>query len=265
MIDLSQQSGLEIALDPESGQLAFGSDVLAEDTGARTLGELAEVLALPDRLEDRADEVAYWLYRGVHAPGDADALAERGLRFDLTVTRPGTISGELIETAGHMHSNAPDGVGYPEIYEVLHGRAAFLLQFTDPLRVVVAVCIAGERILIPPGASHLSINIGAEPLVVADLVAIESQNDYGVFRERRGAALYLLREGERWAEQINPHYPHPPTWAVVEGSRFGAFPPVAGPLYTESMASLDDLHYLTAPAPWNPAMQALWDQQPSLR
>ena len=258
MIDLSALAGIPVFLDPDSGELSFGVDVSAEGTGERRVGELADVLAFPEAATDRTDNVAYWLYRGVHAAGDDAALGTHGLRYDLTVTLPGDIGGELIKTAGHIHSIAPDGVGYPEIYDVIHGQAAFVLQFEDPLRVAIALCGPGERILIPPGASHLTVNIGTDALVVADLVAINSQNDYGEFKVRRGAAVHLVEDGAAWTERINSLYDRTPIWHVLDGSRIGDFVPDQSPLYTDAIANTDAYAYLTAPAPRNPEMQALW-------
>jgi glucose-6-phosphate isomerase len=260
VIDLTSLAGIPICLDPDSGELSFGDDVTAEGTGERTVGELADVLAFPEAAADRTDDVAYWLYRGVHAAGDDPLLGAHGLRYDLTVTMPGDIGGELIKTAGHIHSLAPDGVGFPEIYDVIHGQAAFILQFEDPLRVTIALCGPGERILIPPGASHLTVNIGPEPLVVADLVAIDSLNDYGEFKVRRGAAVHLVEDGDAWTERINPLYDVTPIWHVLDGSRIGDFVPGQSPLYTDAIAKIDSYEYLTAPASRNPEMQALWSE-----
>jgi glucose-6-phosphate isomerase len=258
VIDLTERAGFPVSLDLETGELHFGEGVATEAGGARTVGELADVLAFPDAAASREDESAYLLYRGVRVASGESVLTARGLRYDLTVTLPGDMGSELIKTAGHIHSLAPDGVGYPEIYDVLHGQAAFLLQFRDPLRVAIAMCGAGERILIPPGASHLTVNTGWEPLVVADLVAIASQNDYGEFRERRGAAVYLVCDGDSWAERINPRYPTRPIWTVQDGSRIGDFAPGTGPIYSDAMANPGDYGWLTAPASRAAEMLALW-------
>jgi glucose-6-phosphate isomerase len=172
VIDLSDRIGLPISLDLDTGELAFGDDIAVEGTGERRFSELREVLACPEALTEPDDRAAYLLYRGVHDSAHADLFAQNGLRYDLTVVLPGDVGSELTKTAGHIHSAAPDGVGYPEIYDVVHGTAAFILQFTEPLRLTIIVCGPGERILIPPGASHLTVNVGREPLVVADVVAI---------------------------------------------------------------------------------------------
>jgi glucose-6-phosphate isomerase len=258
VIDLTDPIGLPISLDPETGELAFGDDIAVEGTGERRFSELREVLACPDSLTESDDRAAYLLYRGVHDAEHADLFVQHGLRYDLTVVLPGEVGGELTKTAGHIHSDAPDGVGYPEIYDVIHGTAAFILQFTDPLRVTIIVCEAGERILIPPGASHLTVNVGRDPLVVADLVAIASQNDYGEFRTMRGAAVHLVRDQEAWSERINPAYETVPAWRVLDGTRIGDFAPGEGPIYTDATTNPGDYAYLTAPAPREPEMQALW-------
>jgi glucose-6-phosphate isomerase len=249
---------MPIALDPETGELEFGDEVAVEGTGERRFSELRDVLADPDALDDEHDSPAYLLYRGVHCPSDAHVLADHGLRFDLTVALPGEIGGELTKTAGHVHNAAPDGVGYPEIYDVIHGHAAFILQDDEPLNVAIVICGPGERILIPPGASHLTVNIGREPLVVADLVAIASQNNYGELRTRRGAAVHLFRDGDAWTEQINPAYPTTPVWRVLDGTRIGDFAPGEGPIYPDAVGNPDDYRYLTAPAPRQAEMRALW-------
>lgn len=258
MIDLSARAGLPVTLDPETGRLSFADGVAAEGQGQRYVGELRDVLATPEAASDRADEVAYLLYRGVHRVDDGETLARHGLRYDLTVTLPGTVGDELMKTAGHIHELASDGVGYPEIYDVLQGAGAFVLQFEDPLRITIALCEPGDRILIPPGASHLTVNIGPEPLVVADLVARDARNNYGDFRLHRGAAVYLVAEGDAWTERINPRYDTTPTWHVLDGSRIGDFVPDQSPLYSDALANPDAYAYLTAPAARNAEMQALW-------
>ena len=261
MIDISKSSGLPISLSPRLGTITFGDGATAEDEGARVVGDLLDVLAVSEKGAERRNEVAYLLYRGVHRDGDESTLVKHGLRYDVTVTLPGEIGGEYMKTAGHIHSLAPDGVGYPEIYDVLYGQTAFVLQFDDPLRVVIALCGPGERILIPPGASHLTVNLGPAPLVVADLVAIASQNDYGEFRERRGAAVHLFVDGNAWKERINPAYGHAPIWHVLDGSRVGDFVPDHRPLYTDAIAHPDQYQYLTAPSSRSDEMRSLWSSR----
>ncbi|MER3486210.1 MAG: glucose-6-phosphate isomerase, partial [Chloroflexota bacterium] len=101
---------------------------------------------------------------------------------------------ELARTAGHVHSTSASGVSFPEVYEILHGHAAIILQWPASATpdmaclVQIAVCVAGDRIIIPSGAGHLTVNLGDEPLVMSNLVASASENDYAPFAGARGAA-----------------------------------------------------------------------------
>jgi len=261
---LVARSGLEIELNDQTGELRFGEGIGAEGTGRRTIGDLIDVLAYPESAIGREDDTAYYLYRGVMRTGDEGIFAERGLRFDITVTLPGDVGSEFTKTAGHIHSQAPDGVGYPEIYDVLSGTGAFIIQWDEPLRLVIVTVGPGDRVLLPPGASHLTVNSGSAPLVVADLVAVASENNYGILREHRGAAIYLLDDPEPDGlvrQLINPFYRQTPMWQTIEGSRMGDFPPAEGSLYQAFVAKPDDVAYLTAPAPAEMDIQLLWSER----
>jgi glucose-6-phosphate isomerase len=261
---LVARSGLEIELNVQTGELQFGERVGAEGTGRRTIGELIDVLAYPESAIGREDETAYFLYRGVTRAGDEAFFAKRGLRYDITVVLPGDVGSEFTKTAGHIHSKASDGVGYPEIYDVLAGTGAFVIQWDDPLRLVIVMVEPGDRVLLPPGASHLTVNSGPTPLVVADLVATACENNYGILRKHRGGAIYLLDDPEPDGlvrQLINPLYRQTPMWQTIEGSRMGDFPPLDGSLYQSFVAKPDEVGYLTAPAPVNTDIQLLWSER----
>jgi glucose-6-phosphate isomerase len=262
--NLVARSGLAIELNDQTGELRFGDGVLVESTGRRTIGELIDVLAYPESAIGREDDTAYLLYRGVVREGDQPVFAETGLRYDITVTLPGDVGSEFMKTAGHIHNAAPDGVGYPEIYDVLSGSGAFVIQWDAPLRLTIVSVEPGDRVLLPPGASHLTVNTGKTPLVVADLVAIASENNYGILRENRGAAIYLLDDPEPHGlvrQLINPLYKQTPMWQTIEGSRMGDFPPLDGSLYLSFMVQPRDLAYLTAPGEMANEMASLWAER----
>ncbi len=264
MIDLTSAVGLPVALDPDSGSLEFGADVAVQTTGVRRINDLLSVLAVPDQSAGREEEIAYRLYRGVHRTSDIDTFDDAGLRYDLVVTMPGEVGGELIKTAGHTHSLAPDGVVYPEVYEVVFGLAAFVLQFADPFEVVIALCAPGDRIVIPPGASHVTVNRGTVPLVSSNLIAAESENTYDRFFSSRGAAVYLYQgtaEHPGFRQHLNPGYPVRPIWRTIEGSRIGMLGGEGKTLYRDVIQSASEYRFLTAPASFDAEMQALWVSQ----
>lgn len=135
-------------------------------------------------------------------------LRKDDIRYDITVIPPMNLCGEWVKTYGHFHPDNPSGTGYPEIYEVLHGRARYLLQHREGKRFIVIPARKGQTVLIPPGFGHVTVNPGAEtPLVMANLVSNQFSSEYGEFGRCRGASYYLLADGTL---EKNPRYPHMP-------------------------------------------------------
>ena len=146
------------------------------------------------------------MYRDVFRPEDEAAIRNLGVRFDLTVLRPGTVDGEWIKTAGHYHPLVPGHeLTYPELYGVLHGEAIFLLQHStlpgDHRRaaldeVFLIEAHQGEMVCIPPDYGHITINYGECPLVLANWVADHFSSIYEPIRNASGGAFFVLK-GQR--------------------------------------------------------------------
>lgn len=84
----------------------------------------------------------------------------------------------------------PAGVGYPEVYEVLEGRAHFLLQKKTLDDIVLVEAAKGDIVLIPPGYGHVTINPAQnETLTMANLVSTEFSSEYGFYDEMRGGGI----------------------------------------------------------------------------
>lgn len=246
MIDLQPYSGMPLALD-ETGRLIAGPGIALSDPVPRTVRELRSVLADP---EGAADGVVYLMYRGV-APADSAAdLAAHDVRFDVTVIFPGSLGREYIKTAGHYHPEAPGGVAYPEVYEVLHGRAAFLLQRAADDRIDDAVVIyagPGDKINLPPGYGHVTINVGDGPLVVCNIVADGFSSVYGDYARRRGAAYYLLKTPTGPVAQANPNYDRLPPLRAAQPHRDERLGLTGEPLFTVWRRQPELFSYLNHP------------------
>lgn len=254
MQNLTRGAGLAVAVDLTSGKLSFGDGTSSDPPIGRALADLVSVLADPTA---GGPDPAYLLYRDVRTSGDGARLADAGLRYDLTVTRPGTIGSEYVKTAGHFHRPEASGFCNPEVYEVLHGRAAFLLQRWDqgatgsPSIVEGWIVLAGrgDVILIPGHLGHVTINLGTVPLVVSDLVAASSRNDYRAFQENRGAAWYVEPEplspvGFRL--RSNPHYPTGPLPRITTAASFSSGVANGLPLYRRAVGNPAEFHFLVA-------------------
>jgi glucose-6-phosphate isomerase len=205
-VDLSAVSGLPISLDLETGELTATGEVDFGEQGERRLSQLKDVLEDPGAATD--DRICYRTYRGVGTKSDLELLQQHGLRYDITVTMPGLIGREYMKTVGHYHNMGKDGQGYPEVYEVVYGNAAFVLEWIGFAGGFcwIPICESRERITIPFERGHATVNIGTEPLVVCDLIASECTNDYEQFRRSRGALFYIVRSDDGFGAEPNPSH-----------------------------------------------------------
>lgn len=190
------------------GRLEFNEDVIHPEPDVRRLKDAGNVLYKEVPLDDRP---LYYMYRDVHFAKDADWIKKSGIRYDITVILPGTIEGEFIKTVGHFHPLKPGSNDtYPEYYEVLSGRALYLLQKKDEngdvAEFIAVEAQAGDKVFIPPNYGHITVNPGTEPLVMANLIEATFKSDYGPFAAKRGAAYYVLQDNGSYKFVRNQNY-----------------------------------------------------------
>jgi len=174
---------LEIVIDDDYNLIVEGEVVRPK---VRRKGEMAPVLL-------RAygpDEDMYYMYREVFLRKDRDLFEEHRIRHDVTLIPSKKIDGEFNKTLGHYHPG-----DYPELYEVIRGRALFLMQSRDYRRLVIVEAKEGDQALIPPGYGHVTVNVGEGPLIMSNLVFWDFESDYRPFVEKRGALVYVTERG----------------------------------------------------------------------
>ena len=182
MLDLSA-CGLPITFDEKEKKLV--GKVSTGEKGVRTFEDMESVLSNPVK---RINEL-YYMFRNV---GD-DSFGS--IRYDITVIVPGTIGGEFVKTKGHYH---PDN--FPEVYEVIKGRAYYLLQkSSEPYETVDDVIIVeakeGDKVVIPPLYGHITINPESEFLVMSNLVSKKFSSIYEPYMRFKGGAYYFTDKG----------------------------------------------------------------------
>ncbi len=142
------------------------------------------------------DEIIYFMYRGLKMPEHAALFQRHLLSYDITIILPKMLGIEFPKTLGHYHSLSKT-VSYPEIYEVLGGKAHFLLQKgVDKVEdVVVVEASAGDMVIMPPDYGHVTINPGSEALVMSNLICINVKPDYESINAKGGAAYFETTKG----------------------------------------------------------------------
>ena len=181
MLDL-KACGLPITFDEKEKKLV--GKVSTGERGIRTFEDMESVLLDPIK---KIEEL-YYMFRDV---GD-DSFGD--IRYDVTVIVPGTIGGEFVKTKGHYHPGY-----FPEVYEVIKGRAYYLLQkSSEPYETVDDVIVVeakeGDKVVIPPQYGHITINPESEFLVMSNLVSRKFSSIYEPYVKFKGGAYYFTEK-----------------------------------------------------------------------
>lgn len=250
-VDLSYVAGLPLQLDLETGRLELGTRVEVEERSVRRRQDMEGVLAEPSG-EGPVD--LYVMYRRVGTAEVVREAARRHLRYDLTVLHPGTVGREFIKTKGHYHPLKPGtAVTFPEVYEVLYGEALYLLQTepsggAGPEQVVLVQAGPGDKVVIPPGYGHITINPGPDWLVMSNWVSSQFQSLYEPMERTRGGAVYVLKDGHGLRLIPNPVSPPQRSPVLVSAREIPTLGLVDGvPLYRQLSDPSDPLMFLNYP------------------
>ncbi len=263
MINLEDKLGLPLSLDEETYQVSFGEGVPVVEPGVRTLKAIYPVTR--DEEPD-GPPILYWMYRDVCRPEDREKLRPDRLRFDLSVFVPAKLGSELLKSSGHFHPLVPGfPISYPELYEVVHGQATFILQKVNNIcarpqdlvveDVIVLEVQAGQKAMMPPDYGHVTVNTGAEPLVTVNWVCTDFTSHYYSVEQMRGFAYYLLA-GEPPALERNPMYREAPPVRYAVPADVPELGLISGrPVYTECVRSPNKFAFVREPQKY---MEEMW-------
>jgi glucose-6-phosphate isomerase len=208
MIDLSGQAGFPVALDEPSLSLRFGAGITTAPVTIRRLDEVRPLLRDPGAA---GPEHLYTIYMDVRVPGRAEVLSALGLGYGAVVYNHGALGGEALRSQGHVHSApAATGVAYSELYEFWLGRGLVYMQDSATADVKDAIVVEagpGDKVLIPPGWAHATVNLGEGPMAFGAVYALEARLLYEPLRALRGTAHYVLSDGSL---EPNPRYTRMP-------------------------------------------------------
>lgn len=225
MIDLSKVSGLPMELDEKTFKLKLNPPLNHVIPSVRKYEDLKAVLMDPEAKPTRDENEVYYMYRDIFLPEDEELIRNNKVRYDITVIPAAMYGNEFIKTVGHFHSVIPgDEYEYPEIYEVLHGQALFLIQKmedNDPSKIKSVMAIkagVGDKVIYPPNYGHMIANIGNTVLVTANWVSSEYTADYKSIAAEHGMAYYVIKGTDKQFEIIpNTHYKYLPEIKFAQG------------------------------------------------
>lgn len=204
MIDLGLFAGFPVHLDPDGLALAFGSGIATAPVRVRRLDDVRSLLRDPHAT---GPDHLYTIYMDIRVAGVGEVLRANGLGYGAVVYNHGSLGAEALRSQGHVHS-APEatGVAYSEIYEFWHGRGLVYMQdraTADVADVIVVEAGPGDKVVIPPGWAHATLNIGDGPMAFGAVYALEAKLLYEPLRRLQGTAHYVLADG---TFEPNPRY-----------------------------------------------------------
>ena len=164
----------------------------------RIVSQMRDVLADPSIADSAGSTEAYFMYRGAGVHKNEPLFRKHTMRYDVTVISGARLGHESNKTLGHYHPIATEGLSYPELYEIIRGKALMLAQRILPdggFDVTLTEALAGDRVLVPPNYGHITINPTTEPLVMANLVNSDFKSDYAPIAAKRGGAVYAMADG----------------------------------------------------------------------
>ncbi|TSA46218.1 hypothetical protein D4R52_00935 [bacterium] len=194
MMRLEKYAGLPIELR-EDLFLDFAGSVAPVAPAIRDFSSMRSYLKDASSPYWRRD--VYHMYRGVAREEHEQAIREANLEYDLTVIPPGKIGNEYVKTIGHYHAYKPGApVRYPEVYEVVYGKVFWILQSAsddlERLEKVYAISAErGEKIIVPPGYGHVSVNPTDDVLILSNWQSLGNKGIYEPYEKHNGAAYYV--------------------------------------------------------------------------
>jgi len=250
MKDLKKESGLSIYLKDDF-RLDLDIKLMGGEFSSRTIADMEKVIRDKIKINDNP---LYFTYRNVRERIDEQKIKNNGLRFDLTVVLPRFVGSEFNKTFGHYHPiKEGTDLTYPEIYEVISGKALFLLQKKgkkedeiDEAYLVEAN--AGEKVIIPPNFGHVTINPKAEPLVMSNWVADEFESEYEEYEKYHGAGYYIVKSEKEYKIEKNTNYKKLPKLVMAKPKELPQFAIKFGkPMYISGNQNIKSLKYLVNP------------------
>ena len=211
----------------KDGTLSFADNVQAPKPAIRRFRDASKVLYPYQKVEPDRTPI-YYMYRGVYRTGDREVFESNGIRHDITVLLPGFMGGqESIKTVGHFHPNKPgQDITYPEYYEVLYGEALYLFQKNTPdgdvEETFIITAKQGDKVYIDPNWGHITINPGANHLVMANLVASNFKSDYTPIEHKKGPCYFYVKNNVGELEFVsNPNYKNSPSMKLMPAEEKG--------------------------------------------
>ena len=206
-IDISGRSSIPSVFDTDTHELSVSHDTTIEEFCIRKMKDMRSLFLNADGYDDEMP--LYYMYNGIFREKHRAFFKNQHIKYEYTVLMNTLINNEHVKAHGHIHGyNELKHSRHIEAYEILHGEGYFeLFKFVgNMLKVILIQTKPGDCFIVPSDYYHLSINTGQEPYIFGDLIIEGAENDYSFLKDKNGAPLYAMFDGERSVFRMNPSY-----------------------------------------------------------
>jgi glucose-6-phosphate isomerase len=263
-ISLAEWAGIPITWNESGDEIRFDSGLTVKEIKSRLRGQLRPVLP-DDATTAPADAIQYWMYNGISLPQHAQAFADLGIQYELTLLYPTPLGEECSKTLGHIHTySSGSSINYAEVIEVLWGEAIFFFQTLDLEAKKSPFCYAvrakqGDKVVFPPNTHHLTINTGNEMLLFSDFISVETRGNYDGLSAMGGAAYRYCFAKNGWTP--NPRYASAAPLEIFDAEDYpAAHLTRTQPLYSLIESAPDSLGWLADPGLFGGVFPVLREQ-----
>ena len=166
--------------------------------------------------ETQLTKPIYLMFRNIARPGTKGMFITHDVRVDITIIPPMSLGVEPVKTLGHFHPLAENGKPFPEIYQVLWGKAIFLefapkingteQDFTAIDKVNVWEAGLDEFVVLEAGG-HITINpSNTKPLVMLNLVYSKFNSLYEPVAQKGGGPYFCINQDKGLSFVKNPNF-----------------------------------------------------------
>ena len=192
----------------------------------RMLYDLKDVLYEQENTISTPNSVAYYFYRGLFLNSkDKEIMDKNNIQYDVTVIPQNKYGVELAKTKGHYHSIVNGtNITYPEMYQVISGKALYLLQKLENEKVVDVVAVkavAGDIVIIPPNYGHITINNSDTTLKMCNWISVDVKANYKAIEQKKGGSYFKLEDGILMQNNNYENLPKPRFLKVNWKAHFG--------------------------------------------
>jgi glucose-6-phosphate isomerase len=156
------------------------------------------------------------MFRNIARPGTKGTFNSHNVRVDITAIPARQLGVEPVRTLGHFHPISEIGKPFPEIYQVLWGKALFLefapkikddQQDFNRIEKVNVWEAKTDNFVVISGGGHITINPSkSRPLIILNLVYSRFNSIYDPLLQMKGAPYFFVNIDKEMKFMKNKNY-----------------------------------------------------------